>query len=817
MKNPVSYFIILLGMVFSFVIKAQSVSPRLDSVKHKVETALSDYFKRYPAEKIFLHTDENVYLTGQTIWYKAYAMAYGKPSQLSKIMYVNLYNKHGNLVLQDKLPLKNSAGHGDIILPDSLHTGWYRLQAFTGWMLNFDKEGFYSQDIYLQNKADRRNSPIAERSAKKYHISFFPEGGDLVDGAVANIAFKATDENGIPATVYGDLFYDKQKLPVKLVTLHDGMGSFELEANAGASYTAQVHLPDNSVQTVALPTVKKTGLSLRVNAAGTTNLEVRIAYADAKQPNKDIILEAVQNDGTSITYPLQLSRGINLFGVPKNNFNTGVLRLTVFNDSGVPEAERIVFINNNDQLKASLNNDSISFNPKGKNAFTLNLKNDKNQPVKGNLSVAVTDAAIGGEADDNIGSYFLMSSELHGYLHNPAYYFKNNDDTLRRQLDLVMLTNGWRHFKWDELLNGKPKPLKYFVEKKQFIAGKIENYHNSDNLKIKLMISARDSNNYMGYVEPDSTGNFVLNDYNHQGPANLNYTVVNSRNKKQDVKVTFMKPYTEGLTFTADTLSAAEDEKFASLKKYHSGVVGEIDENAISKSIMLKDVSITEHVPTPTEIVIKNHVQRLDLDQAFNLDLLNDQTVPPISIVNYIQGRFPGLVVTIGHGDSVSFKYHGTNTLRDGDEPFFYIDESRVDFMEFANTQLNDVALIRFAPPPVWFAPLNGGNQGALLVYTKRFGDNKGVLGNADKFNNYAFNGYSITREFSSPDYSFNNKSAPADYRTTLYWNHDLTTDEQGNAKIRFYNSDKAKKYRLVVQGMDANGKTVYLSEEIGQ
>jgi hypothetical protein len=126
---------------------------------------------------------------------------------------------------------------------------------------------------------------------------------------------------------------------------------------------------------------------------------------------------------------------------------------------------------------------------------------------------------------------------------------------------------------------------------------------------------------------------------------------------------------------------------------------------------------------------------------------------------------------------------------------------------------LQDIALIRYAPPPAWFAHGGGGFIGAILVYTKTYGDDKGT-NNRRAFNKYTFNGYSVTREFPLPDYSITRQKQVTDHRTTLYWNHDLNTGKQGDFKIRFYNSDKAKKYRIVVQGMDADGRMGYLSEE---
>jgi hypothetical protein len=814
MRKQLRCIILLSGLLNSFLLDAQTIPPRLDSIGQKLTNSLSGYNKRYPQEKIFIHTDQNIYLGGQTLWYKTYALAYGKPSLLSKIVYVRLSDAQGKLIKQDKLPLKNSTAYGNINLPDSLRSGWYQLQAFTTWMLNFDEGDFYHQKIYIQNIHDRANQTLDVGEAKTYHINFYPEGGDLVDGNMCNVAFKVTDENGLPAKVYGDVLGKNKRSIAKLITVHDGMGSFELEASANMNYTAQVHLPDSTVQYIALPKVKKTGISMRLNTASVNELEVRMTYSDKQLEHQDIILEAVQNNGLSVTYPLKLIRGINVFSLKKDDFSTGILRLTIFDENGVPGAERIVFINKYDLFKLSVVKDTLSYNSKSKNVFTLNLKDNKNQPARANLSISVTDAAMGSEQDDNICSYFLMSSELRGRIHQPGYYFKNNSDTLQKQLDLVMLTNGWRHFKWDTVFKAQPRVLKYFVESSQVIAGQIENYHDKDNLKIKLMITNADSSKNIVFIAPDSTGCFALKDYDRQGTANMYFEVVNAKNKKQPVKIAFFKQDVDTIHFGADTLSDFGGIKPVIKKTFLDNIAIEQNARFVTQGIVLKTVNIKERKLTPTETLIKRHVHHFDLDNSSTLDLMNTPSLPSVSVIAYIQGRFPGLQIYQKPFGGYTFKYQGSSNLNDDvNLPYFYIDEVRVMLADVEEIPLTDIALIRFAPPPVWFAPVGGGFIGAILVYTKEHGDYKNT-NSSRAFDRYTFNGYSITREFSSPDYSIDKQARQPDYRTTLYWNHDLNTDNQGNFKIRFYNSDKTKKYRVAVQGMDANGRMGYLSEE---
>jgi hypothetical protein len=815
MKRQLTFLILLYALVNPFIGRAQVVSPAIKAISEKITSSVSGHFKKYPREKIFLHTSQNVYLTGQTLWYKAYLMAYGKPSLLSRIIYVRLSDANGKLITQNMLQVKNSTAYGNINLPDSLPAGWYQLQAFTAWMCNFDKQDFFHQKIYIQNIHAPVNQVTGAAVVEVFHIGFFAEGGDLVDGNMCNIAFKATDANGMPVNVYGDILDNNDKPVAILETRHDGMGSFELEASTNTNYCVRVHFPDGSIQNVSLPKVKKTGLSIRINAMPASELEVKITYGGQQQEYKDIVVAAVQDNGTVVTYPLKLSRGINVFSFKKDNFSPGIVRLTVFDESFVPLAERVVFVHNNNALNLSLSKDTLSFDPKSKNVFTLHLADDKNKRVKANVSVAVTDAALESEPENNIAAYFLMSSELRGYIHQPGYYFKNNSDTIRQQLDLVMQTNGWGHFKWDTVLNNKPLKLKYFIEKEQLVAGKIENYHDKDNLKIKLIVTSADSGKYVGYVEPDSAGTFVLKDYHHRGQASMFYDVVNTKNKKQQVKVTFFQPQIDTLSFPPDTLSA-----LAGIKPMISeSIIGDAEKDHEArfpaKGIMLKTVNIREHQLTPTEVLINSHVRHLTPDRVFTLDLIHT-TFPPVGIIEYITGRFPGLEIVKTH-EGTAFLYRGVNSIKDElPVPYFYVDEAPSSLEDVIGIPIGEVALIRYAPPPVWFAPLNGGISGVLLIYTRRFGDEK-VAGKSAlaNYGKYTFDGYSVTREFPSQDQSVTKPNKRPDSRTTLYWNHDLFTDKQGNIKIHFFNSDKAKKYRVIVQAIDAGGRLGYLSEEL--
>ena len=72
--------------------------------------------------------------------------------------------------------------------------------------------------------------------------------------------------------------------------------------------------------------------------------------------------------------------------------------------------------------------------------------------------------------------------------------------------------------------------------------------------------------------------------------------------------------------------------------------------------------------------------------------------------------------------------------------------------------------------------------------------------------------GYSVAKEFYHPDYSV--LPPQPDYRRTLYWNPSVTTDEDGAARIRFYNNSGCKSFSISAETVTAEGMIgVYVND----
>ena len=103
------------------------------------------------SEKVFVHTDKNSYLAGETVWFKLYTVDADnhKATPLSRLAYVEIYNSAARAVWQARVELREGLGWGSYTLPPSLASGTYVLRAYTNFMKNFDDHYFF-QKAYRQ-------------------------------------------------------------------------------------------------------------------------------------------------------------------------------------------------------------------------------------------------------------------------------------------------------------------------------------------------------------------------------------------------------------------------------------------------------------------------------------------------------------------------------------------------------------------------------------------------------------------------------------------------------------------------------------------
>jgi hypothetical protein len=769
---------------------------------------LDKWSAQSPIEKAYLHFDRDNYIAGETAWFKAYLYSDYQPDTISTTLYVELLLDSATVLNRNVLPVFLGCSNGQIELPDTLATGNYIVRAYTATMLNHNADFVYKRNIFIYGKS-KVNTTADQMMEKKKSINFFPEGGNLIAGFANTIAFKATDKNGMPLSVAGTVRNQKNEVLTSFNTYHDGMGMFELKPVAGEKYYAVIN-EDASGQQYFLPESTNNGIALTIipHPQGsffelqqrTDNPSFRVAYMTGQMQHHIVFRQNFPTDKE------QLQGVINT-----QNLHSGILQITFFNAANVPLAERLCFVNNKEYiLNAELKEDSIDFSGRAKNKFSLHFKDT----VQGNFSISVTDNEYSKlpAREENIFTTLLLTSDIKGYVHNPAYYFLADNDSVKTALDMVMMTNGWRRFKWEQLMTSSLPASGYKDKKYITLAGKANLQGTKKpftDKQLLLFIIGANKKRTTQFLQTDSEGNFVLDSMIFFDKTRLLFSDVRGK-KSQYIDI----------LLNSDSVQQFFPLPAAGKPKLFSETVvsrWKMDYDIIQKANgkVLEEVKIKVQKKTPLEQVEDNYTSGLFSGDATKaIDLVNsDEANTYQNIFDYLQSRVNGLKVNADGFDYSLYYRQGAYISSMGEIPMtLFLDEIETDAAVIATIPANQVALVKVYNT---FAGSWGNAPGGVLaVYTKKGQD---YTNSSTSFaNNQAYSGYSVIKEFYSPDYKVEKAENKSDNRITLLWRPNIfISSVSPTLPVSFYNNDRTKQYRIVVEGMTVSGKMISMEKII--
>lgn len=846
-------FILFLAFFFCNNLWSQqdTISQRLYSFVKNINT----FNHLYPQEKVYLHFDNTGYFLGETIWFKAYNVTASdlKLSSLSKVLYTEILTPEGKILESKKLKLKNGQAHGEFILKDSLYAGFYEVRAYTKSMLNFGKdvifsrvfpvfdvpkqEGDYTKQTMNLRPKNKRVENLRNTFPKlnKLNILFFPEGGNLIAGVNNKVAFKILGEKGEAINTSGEIRNSEGTLITTFSTIHEGMGSFILYPD-GQKYTAIVEYEGN-IQKISLPPSLSEGYSLQVNnnqkdnlivkIAGSTNIKLEplgITFICRGKPYVFDILEFNNNE------PVTLS-------IPKEKLPSGVIQITLFNNKGQILGERLAFINhasNTTEIKSEIKTDYKPLSP---------VRIDFVSPTETSFSIAVRDGDMNTYTNytDNMQTNFLLTSDLKGYINNPAYYFEKDDAEHRLALDLLLMTQGWRRYEWTQIAGIEKPNMKYGIEKGLIIEGQIVSVARKiekTDIDVSLKIYYPNGSTQEGDCLTDNNGrfNFLLQDY--YGKADMTL----STRKKGKLEYTRVlldrqfspKPYyydyNQTIVFKKIENSQVSNQILLPSEQDSTEVVLTQHDNTMSHT--LSEVTVTEKKKWKQEneglekaSVVYNINEELDEirdkgDAEYDnvLDFLekknNDFTYSYTEMSDLISVavRYKSRSVIFIINNMLA-KVAPIETMSAEDFNNFDKDNPINNFVkyslsDFSIDQIKNVMIVEDSGIALRYniprEAILKGDFYAIYIYTK---DRISVPKQKKGFRDTSFQGYSNVKQFISPDYSQVVLPNEKDFRRTLYWNPHVKTDKKGKASINFYNSQNAKK--IIIDAEDTIGKEV--------
>jgi len=780
-----------------------------------VVAKLERYLADKPIEKAYLQFDKPYYAAGDTIYFKAYVTAgeQHKPSGLSGVLHVDLLNTKNKIDQSIKLRLDSGMAAGDFALPDSLPAGNYRVRAYTQWMRNFGENAFFDKIIPV---GSLKSIKIPESLAKqpvadmKPDVQFFPEGGGLVDGIRSKVAFKAIGPNGLGIDVKGMIVDDQNKEIAKFEQVHLGMGYFYITPAEGKSYKAKITLTNGSQDVIELPAPVTDGITLSVNNDSIPKASVRIEasagyYRQNRGKTYPLVIYA---QGIVTTVNCKLDSAVIDLDILKRKLRTGVAVVTLFSPANEPLSERLLFVQNYDQLSFSTDSKD-SYAKRGHVNINLHVLNRRGEPASGNFSVAVIDENKVGEHDnsaDNILTNLLLTSDLKGYVEQPDYYFADTSTAARQNLDLLMLTQGYRRFEWKKVLDSAVEKPVYLPEDGLSVAGQIKNAFGKPVAGGTINLFQPIGGLFLS-TRTDDKGMFRFKNLVFSDTAHLVLSAVNA-NGKNTTQISLLDENTER--------PAVHAYKWQSPQLFNDVTMAGYVENDMNaqkatlaylngKGVMLKQVNIHSKKPD-NQYRTQSLAGPGGADQVMHADEIERINGPLATSLN---GRLHGIKF-LGRPP------HQQPYVVGGSGPMLVI----VDGFEGADLNfltaedVETIEVLKYSSASIY--GVSGGN-GVLVITTKqtRAPNPKDVTAVGVLPINVP--GYYKAREFYSPKYEtpLAMQNQP-DLRTTIYWSPDIKTDASGNASFDYYNADGAGNYKVTIEGIDKDGnigRQVYFYE----
>lgn len=772
-----------------------------------------DSFYRYtPLEKAFLHTDKDWYFPGETIWFKAYVTVDDERTELSRIIYAELTDAQGKVIEITRWKLQQMQAKGDIYLSKELKPGSYVLRAYTLYMLNY-KEVIDEKIITILSDSTTQSKTNSSTYSPVAYI--MPEGGNLVTNLLSKVAYKLTLPDQLPIQVATiKVTDDNNNIIYTGAPMHDGMGFFNLTPLPSKKYKLTFE-HKGIVYTKNIPTADSVGIVMTTDNSNANKIFLSLASNNTSIYNKAIVT-AQMNGITVYAQNYDLSEGFAAGAIDKKNLPNGVLIITCFTSTMAPLCERTIYIHKYKSPELQFKMDALQVGAKVKNQFSIS-----GLPDSSLVSVAVTDAdkPEASFTNHNIITYFLLGSEVKGYVHNPSFYFKKQDSSTVANLDLIMLTNGWRRFKTTDIVRGKMPLIQFYPETGIAITGTVKDQFrkrlNTGGV-VNAIIKTEDSVTIYTDAVFSENGKFIISGLDFKKRAKLYVKEI---------------PEHKGLT-TALDIDAAYIDTLSNITHFKPELSKtQIDTATIATNPIAAKFEFKKTNPNElAEIIVtgrsKTREQQLTDEYASEqfkqteYSYAVDSNIAYFSIWQFLQANVPGLNVGSGHDPTVNFnRYTGMRDASTGaDNTFvedmnggkssiaFYLNEVLVPIESVTDLNPKDVALIKVNRNPN--IGLNNPN-GSIFIYTR-----KGALSGRGIFNQKMITGYHSSKEYFHPVYETPESRSVSDFRTTLYWNPELKSNNNSST-IQFYNNDVTKRFRVIVCGLTKDGYPFYMERVI--
>lgn len=834
-KKYFSVFLVFLAFLCTGHLLCAQDSTKIDALSEQ----LTRYKEVLAPEKVYLQTDKDYYTNGDTLWFKTYlvdGISHGV-SDKSRVVYVELVDAEQKVIERRSIYTGFKGGSGDIALEENIEEGLYSLRAYTEYMLNEKQPVFFRKEIpiwtyTINSKKNRGEAPEKKKTTKdskdqlvpnitpKTTVRFFPEGGNLVFGLNNILGLKIMDGRGAGIPLTGKIIDENGSLITMFSTTEFGLGRVQFRAEPDTDYFAEIEMNGKREKhKISKPLAK--GYVLHVSNKGGY-LQVRVSTTITNGLNGSVLLGHVR--GELILKYIAENRTDNSYEVKLSTaeMNDGVGTFTLFTPEGKPVCERLVFIENpNNILNLSPKTDASNYGLRKKVNVEIAVLDESGLPLSGNLAMSVSSQNALQNQGANIKSWLLLNSDLGGTVENPNYFFEDDSKSRKNLLDILMLTHGWRRFVWHELESDQMEvPLRYPPEKGIVITGKtVDTKNRQEPLQSSVSLNITEPSTYTEDTVTDAQGKFSF------GPIIFRDSIkalIKASPKMDDTKEAAIYlespfptlPIRDSLNGRTPNMDTAQSNAYR--EEAYNKKVNDFEYDP--KVIKLDEAIGSGKLKTKKELINEALNERTMYGQALNRvipdSILDSQSLSVIDLIERqmavykIRGSYPNQKIELRPCMSSKAAIRSSESPKD---PLYLLDGIPVDpslVNEMFGTEILFIDVLKSAGETAQYG-MRGG-CGVIAVYTKRGENYEFVQEKELDVADFILPGFYGAREFYSPIYPLlkTGQDKP-DFRTTLYWVPEINLSELEPTKLAFYTGDSPGTYTIRVEGMTADGKPI--------
>lgn len=782
--------VIVLNILLHAFFNAVAQPSSLDSLQKKFDA----YRKQALYEKIYAHTDRNLYFTGEHIWYKIYAVdgSFHKPLDLSKVAYVELLDSENKPVLQAKIELTGGAGNGSFLLPVSLASGLYTFRSYTNWMKNFGVDFFLHKKITIINpfvKAEGvkiKNDRQANGSAVK--IAFFPEGGNLVTGLKSKVAFKLTDRFGKGINGVVSIITKNNDTITVFRPLKFGIGNFYFKPETNEQYRAVVKHERGAISTHAFPESKPAGYAMELKDSAE-NIMVYVYRQKTEDANTPLYLFVHTRQIIVKAEAKFFKHHYVAYSLDKKTLPEGISHFTIFNSALQPICERLYFkIPASSKLHIEANVDRSSYNTRQKVRLQLQTYvNAQRTPTSSNLSIAIYKLdSLTEETTQNIFHQFWLSSDIKGRIESPEYYFNPKNPDVYLAADNLMLTQGWRRFNWSNVLLDN-QTFNYVPEHRgHIIRARVNHPMDSSAAGILTYLSSPGSTIRL-YGSKSNIQKETR--YELKGFYGHRKIILQPAPKHNSYEIEILNPFSA--TYTTEESGPAELLPNSHREFILRSIAMQVQD------IFYYDTTVNRPIKAPADSLPfygkANKIYYLDNFTRFPvMEEVMREYVSEV-FVRKRKDKFHFVMINSSTGTS----FNGEPLVLVDGLPIF--DMNKVMALDPLTIKTLEVLNRKYYHGASTFH--------GILSYTTYSHDLSGFELEPSSVS-VDYEGLQLKREFYSPLYETTNErnNTMPDQRYLLFWKPDISTDTNGHHKLEFYTSDVAGTFIVVIEGITKDG-----------